>query len=97
MDEKDQRDAIIGMGRDLAHLLRTVDEIKQSMATKGEIALLATKAEHEKLTARLETLEKEVERNAPGRLWRTLTGVAAGLVSIIAVVSLTIQFLKRFP
>jgi hypothetical protein len=97
MNEQQQRDAVVSMQADMRHLLRAVDDIKATMATKGELALLATKAEMTALVNRVDQLEREVRDKSPGALWKTLTGWASGLVVIVAAAALVIKWVKGLP
>lgn len=97
MNEQQQRDAVVSMQADMRHLLRAVDDIKASMATKGELALLATKAEMTALVSRIEQLERDVRDKSPGAMWKTLTGIASGFVVVVAAIALLIKWAKGLP
>lgn len=85
------------MQADMRHLLRAVDDIKATMATKGEMALLATKAEMTALVNRVDALERQIEEKSPGALWKMVTGIASGLVVIIAAGALLVKWAKGLP
>lgn len=94
MNEQQQRDAVISMQVDMKHLLRAVDDIKASMATKGELALLATKAEMTALVNRVDQLERDMREKSPSALWKTATGIAAGLVTFGAALAMLVHWIK---
>jgi hypothetical protein len=97
MDPNQQRDAVVSMQADMRHLLRAVDDIKATMATKGELSLLATKAEMIALVNRVDALERQIEESSPGALWKTLTGLASGLVVLVAAGALLVKWAKGLP
>ena len=108
MDAQQQRDAIVGMQRDMHHVLKAVEEIRRDMATQKDLELLATKAEVAALTLNLEShkretskeiedLEKKIIENSPGAVWRTATGIALGFSTIAAAIVFLIKWAKGLP
>ena len=101
MDAQEQRDAIVGMQRDMHHLLEAVRKIQAEMVTEKDLVLLAKKAEVDAaiamLTNRLDNLERDVREKSPGALWRTTTSLATGLVVIVAAVAALIKWAKGMP
>lgn len=103
MDQQQQRDAIVGMQRDMHHVLEALQQIRATMATQKDLELLATKAEVSALSSRLEVHERETTReikslkekvaeSSIGSLWRTATGIAVGFTSIVAAVVIVIKW-----
>lgn len=108
MDEQKQREDLIRMQEGMRHVISTVDEIKRTMATQKDLELLATKAEVSALSARVESHERETQRElalirqevvekSPGALWKTVTGWASGVVVVVAAVALLIKWAKGLP
>lgn len=94
MDQDEQKAAIVSMQRDMHHVLEALKDIKATMATKGELALLATKAEFSALANRVDLLERELREKSPGALWKTATGIAAGIVTFAAAVAILVGLVK---
>ena len=61
MDEQQQREDLIRMQEGMRHVISTVDEIKRTMATQKDLALLATRAEVGALAVRIEQSERQLE------------------------------------
>lgn len=97
MDADQQKQAIAAMQRDMHHVLAALKDIKEEMATKTALTLLATRSEVEALSHRLDMLERDMREKSPAAIWKIITGVAAGIVALAAALAWIIKMAKGLP
>ena len=88
---EDQVAQLSALGRDMEHVMRTMQEIKstlQSLPTKADVDAMVSKADHNALAFRVDSLEKKVADNSPAAWIQTITRVAVMITAIGAAVGL---------
>jgi len=72
--------------RVLADSVDSIRDSLQHMATKEQVAQLASRADVEKLQWQIDALKTDVEKNSVAAVWKNLTTIVAGLSGIIALI-----------
>ena len=69
----------------LSKLEQAVEQIQQHMATKAQVAQLASRSDVERLQWQIDALKEKVERTSVWTIFRNWTTIVAGLSATIAL------------
>ena len=72
--------------RVLGDAMEGIRESLQHMATKEQVATLASRADVDRLQWQLDALKEKVEKNSVAAIWKNLTTIVAGLSGILALI-----------
>jgi hypothetical protein len=103
---EDQVSQLSAMGRDVAHILAGMDDLRKTigtLATKDEVAAMVTRRDHDLLGYRVETIERTIpglqaaikEQSASSLLERT-TKVAVAITAVAAAVGVVFAVAAYF-